>query len=77
MKIVPHIFESDKNLFSHDMYTIETSSIPKVATTTTKLNDPTNNPIRNNGPTTSNTVKHKNRRYFVVTAVIAVQLIGL
>ena len=76
MKIVPHIFESHKNLFSHDMCTVETSSIPKRATTTTKLNNPTNNPIRNNGPTTSNTVKHKNGGYFVVTALIAVQFVG-
>ena len=59
------------------MYNIEPSPMAIVATTTTKLNDPTNNPIRNNGPTTSNTVKHKTGGYFVVTALIAVQLIWL
>ena len=59
------------------MYNIEPSPGAIVATTTTKLNDPTNNPIRKNGPTTSNTVKHKNGGYFVVTALIAAQLIGL
>ena len=48
-----------------------------VATTTTKRNDPTYNPIRNNDPTTSNTIKNTNRGYFVVTALIAVQLIWL
>ena len=59
------------------MYKIEPSPMAIVATTTTKRNDPTNNPIRNNDPTTSNTVKNTNRGYFVVTALIAVQLIWL
>ena len=59
------------------MYNIEPSPMAIVATTTTKLNDPTINPIKNDGPTTSNSFKHKNGGYFVVTALIAAQLIGL